>query len=73
MRPGAAGLAQPLIRALAAEPHEHWLEAARYLNMEHLREHKEGGAASGRLSLLGPWPRKASAVLAPSRPRRLRR
>jgi len=30
-----------LIRALAVETHENWLEATRYLNMEHLREHKK--------------------------------
>jgi putative transposase len=30
-----------LIRALAAETHEDWLEANRYLNMELLREHKK--------------------------------
>nr|WP_281035168.1 transposase [Mesorhizobium tamadayense] len=30
-----------LVRALAVEIHENWLEATRYLNMEHLREHKK--------------------------------
>ena len=30
-----------LVRALAVEAHENWLEATRYLNMEHLREHKK--------------------------------
>jgi putative transposase len=30
-----------LVRALAVEAHEGWLEAIRYLNMEHLREHKK--------------------------------
>ncbi|MGH6827271.1 IS256 family transposase [Methyloceanibacter sp.] len=30
-----------LIRALAVETHENWLETTRYLNMEHLREHKK--------------------------------
>lgn len=30
-----------LVRALAAEIHETWLEATRYLSMEHLREHKK--------------------------------
>ena len=30
-----------LIRALAAETHENWLEQHRYLNMEELREHKK--------------------------------
>jgi hypothetical protein len=30
-----------LIRALAAETHEDWLEASRYLNVELLKEHKK--------------------------------
>ncbi len=30
-----------LIRALAAETHEDWLEASRYINMELLKEHKK--------------------------------
>jgi transposase-like protein len=30
-----------LVRALAVELHENWLEATRYLNMNHLREHKK--------------------------------
>jgi putative transposase len=30
-----------LVRALAAEIHEGWLEATRYLNMEHLKERKK--------------------------------
>ena len=30
-----------LIRALAVETHENWLEAHRYLNMNDLREHKK--------------------------------
>ena len=30
-----------LIRAMAAETHEDWLEASRYLNMELLKEHKK--------------------------------
>ncbi|CDX27267.1 hypothetical protein MPL3356_600011 [Mesorhizobium plurifarium] len=30
-----------LVRALAVEIHETRLEATRYLNMEHLREHKK--------------------------------
>jgi putative transposase len=32
-----------LVRALAVETHENWLEATRYLNMEHLRESKKEG------------------------------
>lgn len=30
-----------LVRALAVETHEGWLEATRYLNMDHLKEHKK--------------------------------
>ena len=30
-----------LVRALAAETHENWLEQHRYLNMDDLREHKK--------------------------------
>ena len=30
-----------LVRALAVEMHENWLEAHRYLNMDDLREHKK--------------------------------
>jgi len=30
-----------LARALAVERHENWLEATRYLNMDHLKEHKK--------------------------------
>ena len=30
-----------LVRALAVETHENWLEAHRYLNMSDLREHKK--------------------------------
>ena len=30
-----------LVRALAVETHENWLEATRYLNMAHLAEHKK--------------------------------
>jgi len=30
-----------LIRALAVEMHENWIEAVRYLNMEYLKEHKK--------------------------------
>ena len=32
---------QRLVRALAVETHENWLEAHRYLNMNGLREHKK--------------------------------
>lgn len=30
-----------LIRALAVETHENWMEANRYLNMDDVREHKK--------------------------------
>ncbi len=30
-----------LVRALAVETHEAWLEGTRYLNMEHLAEYKK--------------------------------
>ena len=30
-----------LVRALAAEIHEEWLEATRYLDMDELREHRK--------------------------------
>ncbi|MBN8904466.1 MAG: transposase, partial [Rhodospirillales bacterium] len=30
-----------LVRSLAVETHENWLEATRYLNMDHLKEHKK--------------------------------
>jgi len=36
-----AGSCLRLVRALAVETHENWLEAIRYLNMGHLREHKK--------------------------------
>jgi putative transposase len=32
---------QRLVRALAVEAHENWLEAHRYLNMNDLTEHKK--------------------------------
>ena len=32
-----------LVRALAVETHENWLEGTRYLNMQHLAEHKKEG------------------------------
>ena len=32
-----------LVRALAVETHENWLEQHRYLNMDDLREHKKEG------------------------------
>jgi hypothetical protein len=38
---GSAASCLRLLRALAVEMHESWLEAHRYLNMNDLREHKE--------------------------------
>jgi putative transposase len=35
-----------LVRALAVETHEGWLEATRYLNMQHLKEHKKQALAA---------------------------
>jgi transposase-like protein len=51
-----------LVRALAIETHENWLEQHRYLNMDDLREHKKGGAAAGGMIALprpGPVWRRA--------------
>ena len=48
-----------LIRALAVETHENWLEQHRYLNMEELREHKN--------SPCGKLPEPAAGA-APSSP-----
>jgi hypothetical protein len=47
-----------LIRALAAETHEDWLEANRYLNMEVLKEHKQLrlSLAAWRQRRYGPPP-----------------
>jgi putative transposase len=36
-----AASCQRLVRALAIEANENWLEAIRYLNMAHLAEHKK--------------------------------
>jgi putative transposase len=36
-----------LVRALAVETHEDWLEANRYLNMDFLKGTQEGAAARG--------------------------
>jgi len=30
-----------LVRALAVETHENWIEATRYLNMDFLKEHRK--------------------------------
>lgn len=38
--PHAASCLRP-VRGLAVETHENWLETIRYLNMEHLKEHKK--------------------------------
>ena len=39
-----------LIRALAVETHENWLEAHRYLNMNDLKEHKKTEFSQGCLN-----------------------
>ena len=39
-----------LVRALAVETHENWLEAHRYLNMNDLKEHKKIHAPPSRLT-----------------------
>ena len=57
-----------LVRALAVETHENWLEATRYLNMDHLKEHKkealraltaDGGRACRRCAITGAPRRHA--------------
>jgi transposase-like protein len=35
-----------LVRALAVETHENWLEGTRYLNMQHLAAHKKDARQS---------------------------
>ena len=53
-----------LVRALAVEMHENWLEATRYLNMEHLKEYKkEALAGLGRLTAAGRGRRCATRGL----------
>ena len=39
-----------LVRALAVETHENWLEQHRYLNMDDLREHKKEAMGGARFS-----------------------
>ena len=39
-----------LVRALAVETHENWLEAIRYLNMDHLKEHNKDNKEKGILT-----------------------
>lgn len=60
-----------LVRALAAETHESWIEAMPYLNMEPLREQREEGVAEGaeqsntlnrRPRLIGPLKMRACTV-----------
>jgi hypothetical protein len=42
-----------LVRALAVETHENWIEAMQYLNMEPLREQKKGSVTkAGRCGLM---------------------
>ena len=64
-----------LVRALAVETHENWLEATRYLNMEHLDEHKKERLRSLDMSRLtaaggGARLRPASAARAPAKAQR---
>jgi transposase-like protein len=54
-----------LVRALAVETHENWLEQHRYLNMDDLREHKR--EALRRAVPPDPRPVQPSTVLARSR------
>jgi hypothetical protein len=51
-----------LVRALAVEMHENWLEATRYLNMDHLKEHKKE-ALRCRLTAAGRGRRCATRGL----------
>jgi hypothetical protein len=46
--------------ALAVETHEGWLEGMRYLNMEHLREHKKEVLRQAAAEL---WSRCAALAL----------
>src|SRR4029077_2746787 len=55
-----------LVRALAVETHENWLEGTRYLNMDDLHEHKRRRCAV----LPDPRPFQSGTVLARSRPSR---
>ena len=52
-----------LVRALAVETHENWLEQHRYLNMDDLREHKKEAARpqSVQLSTALAWSRTLRA------------
>ena len=45
-----------LVRALAVEIHENWLEAHRYLNMDDLKEHKKDHSSRSRLASLSGRP-----------------
>jgi hypothetical protein len=63
-----------LVRALAVETHENWLEGTRYLNMDHLTEHKNRRCGA-RHEATGPKLPEPGAVLAAVKTaaRRLRR
>src|SRR6516165_8470316 len=59
-----------LVRALAVETHENWLEQRRYLNMDDLHEHKKG-ALRARHDPVSSRPRPSLAPCSPpSRPLR---
>ncbi len=50
-----------LVRALAVEAHENWLEAIRYLNMDHLKEPQEADAAASGM-MMATHPARSSVV-----------
>ena len=57
------------MRALAVETHENWLEGTRYLNMQHLTEHKKEALRMAFDALMGlavsPGGRRRSGGAAP--------
>ena len=57
-----------LVRALAVEMHENWLEAMRYLNMDHLAEYKKTDAEASGMS--GPACLSVAPCSQPSTPLR---
>ena len=59
-----------LVRALAVETHENWLEGTRYLNMQHLAEHKR--KRCGRRHDGAPTRPSLAPCSPPSRPLRAR-
>ena len=60
-----------LVRALAVESHENWLEQHRYLNMDYQREHKKEGLRGAAAPPTPPvWHRARSLKATPRRPAR---